>query len=193
MRRVVPAWVLLLAVSGGGCGGAGAEGPQGNFPPYGGHAADLFDDNIEPQAVGDTMAASGTDPRTDNLLRERTQVGDVVLRVRVMTVTEKRDDDGGRSWELSMHTQERLAGDHPPKDLGTDFVLRVDRTDPAAGIMRAFESSLVDKRFVAFLREFARQDNSGEPDLHFHLAPDDKNELEAVKAAVLMGEVQQRP
>ena len=32
---------------------------------------------------------------------------------------------------------EHVAGEHPPRDLGTDFDLKVDRTDPAAGIMRA--------------------------------------------------------
>ncbi len=199
MRRVVLAWVALAAA----CGGAGAEGPQGNFPPYRGHAADLFDDNIEPGAVDPAMGA-GYDPRSDNLLRERTQVCDVVLRVRIMTITEKADEDGGRSWQLGVHTLERVAGEHPPRDLGTDFVLQVDRTDPAAGILRAYQSALVGKSFVAFLREFAKVGASAapgpdgtapapEPDLHFHLGRDYKDELEAVKAAVALADVQQRP
>ena len=199
MRRVVLAWLAL----GAACGGGGADGPQGNFPPYGGHAADLFDDNIEPGAVDPTMAV-GYDPRSDNLLRERTQVCDVVLRARITTVTEKVDDDGGRSWQVSMHTLEHVAGEHAPRDLGTDFVLKVDRTDPAAGIMRAYQSNLVGKSFVAFLREFAKAGSTTapgpdgtspapEPDLHFHLGRDDRNELEAVKAAVALADVQQRP
>src|SRR5579883_55987 len=190
MRRIVLGWLALGAAA---CGGGGADGPQANFPPYNGHATDLFDDNIEPRAVDDNLSA-GYDPKADNLVRERTQVADVVLRTKVMTVTEKTDDDGGRSWQVGMRSLDRVAGDHPPRDLGSDFVLRVDRTDPAAGIMRAFEANLVGKTFVAFLREFAApQQGEGARDLHFHLARDDKDEIEAVKAAVALAEVQQHP
>jgi hypothetical protein len=106
-----------------------------------------------------------------------------VVRALVTTVTSK-EEDRGRSWQLGMHTVERLGGEGP---LETDFTLRVSASDVSAGIMRAFEGHLIGTRFVAFVREFIRP--GGETELHFHLAQDAKDEVEAVKAAVLTDRV----
>jgi hypothetical protein len=176
---------LLLSACGGGTPEARRADRQ--LPSYGGHAVELFDDAIEPAGVGIQLggqAGAGFNaPRSDNLLRERTQVGDAVVRARVTTVTAK-DEDTGRSWQLGMHTIERLGGAGP---LEPDFTLRVGASDAAAGILRAFESRLIGTTFVAFVREFVHQ--GGEAELHFHLAQDSRDELEAVKSAVLLDEV----
>jgi hypothetical protein len=177
--------VLLLSACGGGTPEARRADRQ--LPSYGGHAVELFDDAIEPAGVGfqlGSQAEPGRNaPRGDNLLRERTQVGDAVVRARVTTVTAK-EEDRGRSWQLGLHTLERLGGTGP---LEADFSLRVGASDEAAGIVRAFEARLIGTTFVAFVREFVRP--GGEPELHFHLAQDAKDEVDAVKAAVLLDQV----
>jgi hypothetical protein len=169
-----------------GCGGAaaGAHSPGRPLPAYGGHDAALFDDGIEPTAIGYPMA-DGTSPLRDNLLRERTEVGDAVVRARVTTVTSKQEDTG-RSWLLGFHALEHLAGTGP---LDTDFTLQVDATDPAAGIVKAYENRLIGATFVVFVREFARPGADAEGDLHYHIAPDQKDELDAVRSAVLLEQV----
>ena len=107
-------------------------------------------------------------------------MGDAVVRARVTTVTSK-EEDRGRSWQLGFHSLERLGGTGP---LETDFVLRVGPTDAAAGLVRAFETRLIGQTFVGFVREFIRP--GGETELHFHLAPDTKDEVDAVTAAILL-------
>jgi hypothetical protein len=151
------------------------------LPAYGGHAADLFDDAIEPTAIG-YPSEPGISPLRDNLLRERTQVGDAVVRARVTTVTTKHEDRG-RTYQLGFHTLEHLAGSGP---LDADFTLRVDGTDPAAGIVTAYETRLIGSTFLVFVREFARPDSPIESDWRFHIARDQKDELEAVHSAVLL-------
>jgi len=182
------ALAALVAGAGAGAGtlacGKGANGPGRDLPPYTGHSADLFDDGIDPDAVGFQVAA-GAAPMSDTRLRERTQTGDAVVRVRVLTVTDKREDKR-HTWQLGMHTLEHMAGAGP---LDTDFTLEVEDTDPGAPMVHAFEGGLVGKTFVAFVRAFARAGAPDEWDEHFHLAGDTASVKDAVQAAVLLQQV----
>jgi hypothetical protein len=176
MRRVAGIFFLTVVTA---CGGSAAEGRP--LPTYTGHAVDLFDDGIEPTAVGYPPGASPP-PASDPSLRERTQTGDAVVRARVMTVTAKVEDTG-RSWQIGMRTLGRLGGSGP---LDQDFTLSVGGHDQAAGIVGAFESRLVGRAFIVFVREFGRD---GAPkgergDLRFHVAADAPEEQKAVSAAV---------
>jgi hypothetical protein len=166
------------------CGGGrdGARGPE--LPAYGGHAADLFDDAIEPTAVGYPQGVGDRpgNPMADKRLRERTQTGDAVVRARVTTVTSKAEEHG-LSWQLGFRTVERLAGTAP---IEQEFTLSVAPTDAAAGIVNAFEGRLIGTAFIVFVRQFARPGAPpGEPgDLRFHVAADTADEQSAVKAAL---------
>ena len=91
-----------------------ARRPSRPLPAYAGHAAELFDDVIEPTAVGISLDV-GADPRSDRRLRERTQTGDAVLRVRVATLTAKQEDSATR-YIIGMRTLEKLVGQFPPAD-----------------------------------------------------------------------------
>jgi hypothetical protein len=124
-------------------------------------------------------------PRGDTLLRERTQVGDGTLHVRVVTVT-LRNQDSGRNWQVGFHTLKTMAGAHPPQP---DFTLQIDSTDPAAGFLRAFEARLIGMTFVAFVREFGGVNANDGPRWHFHLAHDDPTEMDAVRSALVLGSV----
>ena len=170
------------------CGGGipDARNPDRPLPPYIGHATELFDDAIEPTAVGFPMDPSGS-PQGDTRVRERTQTGDAVVRARVRTVTSKVEDRG-RSWQLGFHIVERLGGTGP---LETDFTLAVQPSDPASGIVQGFEARLIGKTFIVFVREFSHAGAPpGDPgDLRFHVAGDTPDQVKAVNAGVLREEV----
>lgn len=174
----------MAASSAAGCTPlGGANGPSRPLPAYAGRAVDLFDDSIEAAAVGLDFD-KGYVPRSDTVLRERSQVSDAVLRVRVSTVTTKRDG-AEASYQLGLQTIEKLAGAHPPEK---SFTVQIGRASESIGIMKSFESRLVGYPFVAFVREFAKPD--GDRELHFHLAPDTKEVKAAVNEAVILGEMQ---
>lgn len=175
--------VVALLISGAAaCGGPGANSARRSLPPYGGHGAELFDDVIEPRGVGLELDQSSV-PKSDPALRERVQVGDATLRVRVTTVTTKQEDTGP-SYQIAFRVVQQLAGANPP---GETFSVRVERRAPAAGILRTFESRLVGKTFIAFVRAFAKE--GGDEEVHFHLAPDTKDVQQAVSEAAALSEL----
>jgi hypothetical protein len=171
LALVVALPFALLACKGG------AEGPGRPLPSYAGHATELFDDVIEPAAVGLPLDP-GVDPRADRLLRERTQIGDSTMRVRVSTITAK-DEDNGTRYNLGLQVVQQLGGQHP---FGTTLELTVPPVSPSSGILKSLEGQIMGKTFIAFVREFVRPD--GDHEMHFHFAPDTKVELAAVTDAV---------
>jgi hypothetical protein len=171
-------WIagLILLVAAGCSPATGANRP---VPAYGGHAADLFDDTIEARAVGLDPEAAGS-VRGDPTFRERVQLGDATVRVLVDTVTTKQEDTGA-SYQIGFRVIETLAGVHPPP---ASFTVKVDKTSPSAGILKSYESALVGKRFIAFIRLFGRPD--GDREYHFHLSSDSKDVAASVKDATVL-------
>jgi hypothetical protein len=154
---------------------------------YGGHAAELFDDTIEPSAVGFEVGGGGQ-LSAAQALTERTQSADSVLLARVVTVT-SQPDPAGRSWQVGLHTLANLAG---PRPRSGDFTLSVAASDPAAGILRAVEARLVGVTFVVLLREFASASSERGGSVtatHFHVVHDSREQLDAIHAAAVLGEV----
>jgi hypothetical protein len=180
LRLLVGLGVVGLALA--ACGGKGGAGA--NFPAYTGHPTELFDDGIDPIAVGYQLEP-GPPPAGDAKLRERVQTADAVVRAKVTTVTSKKEDTG-RSWQLGMHLLGRLAGSGKMDD---DFSLDVESTDQGAGMVKAFEANLVGATFVVAAKTFAKEGAPGESDLHFHLSADKPDVLAAIKQAVLLEQV----
>lgn len=164
----------------------GAKSANRPLPAYAGRATELFDDSIEPSAVGMDFD-KGYSPRADPLLRERAQVSDAVLRVKVTTVTGKKDGPE-QTFQIGLQSIEKMTGAHAPPER---FTVTVNKTSEAHGIMKNFEGRLVGYPFVAFVREFVRPD--GDHELHFHLAPDTKDVKAAVNDAVILGEASAPP
>jgi hypothetical protein len=170
------------ALGSGGCGPmSGPVSKTRPLPAYAGRAADLFDDSIDPAGVGMDFD-KGYTPRADPLLRERAQVCDAVLRVKISTVTGKKDGPES-TYQLELHTVEKMTGANPPPP---DFTVTVNKASEAHGIVKNFEGRLVGYPFVAFVREFVRPD--GDHEVHFHLSPDTKEVKSAVSDAVILGE-----
>lgn len=175
MRKVL---ALTLFVPLMGCGGG--EIPEAKLPPWTGHATELFDDVIEPRAVGLEVDAAAT-PRSDPALRERAQTGDAVVRVRVETVTQSGYGQNLRH-QLTLATLEKLTGERPPP---AAFSVSMDESSPSAGIVRSLESRLGGKTFIAFVRAFNRD---GERQYHFHMMADAKDVRDAVQEAAALGD-----
>ena len=181
MRLGLPL-VLAASVTALGCGGKGASSPSRPLPSWAGHATELFDDAIEPRALGLELDRGAGSPASDPMLRERSQVGDAVLRVRVDTVT-ATDDGVNARYDIGLRTLEKLAGENPPPE---QFGVRVDKSSPASGLLRSFDTRLGGKTFIVFVREFVRPD--GDTEWHFHFAKDDKLVASAVRDAVALGD-----
>jgi hypothetical protein len=172
-----------LAVTGCGGSSAGASAPgNAQNPPYRGELVDVFDDSIEPHAVGLELE-NRMDPRIDLKLRNRAQSSDMIVRARVSTVTgEVEGPDSG--YQIGFRVIERLGGTNR---IGEDFNVRVDKHTPAMGIVKSFEGRLVGKTFVLFVKAFSRPD--GEREIHFHAASDGPDTIAAVKEAVVLDEL----
>ena len=165
----------LMSLATTACGGASAgTGPARALPAYSGHATELFDDLIEPAAVGMTLDQPAS-PDSDPVLRERVQVSDGVARVRISSSTSK-DEDTGSTYTLTMKTAEVLAGKSP----GDEFTISFGKDNRTTGILKNRADDLVSSRkaFVAFVRTFVRPD--GDSELHFHLSPDTPEVVKAV-------------
>ena len=181
--KLAAAPILLLLAS---CSDATpvAVEPIRPLPVYRGAAVGLFDDGIEPQPAIAGFEP-GASPADSQILRERTELGDCVARVRVVTITSTRSE-AGASWQIALHTLETLAGEGPPE---ADWSLRVNDNGAAAGVLRALEGRLVERTFIVFLREFAPSAAGERRELHFHLAGEDQDQLGAVRVAALLAQV----
>jgi hypothetical protein len=172
--------LALLAASCTGNGGQGPSSPTRPLPSWSGRAADLFDDVIEPSAVGMDLQKQYT-PKSDPQLRERAQVSDAVVRVKVSTVTAKTTGPEA-VYQLGLHTVEKLSAKASP---GDDFTVTITKASESHGIMKSFENRLVGYAFIAFVREFVRPD--GDREVHFHISPDNKDVKLAVGDALSVG------
>ena len=173
--------LVSMALLCGACGAASARpaASSSHLPVYEGAAMELFDDGIGAQAIG-----SGVEPtlsvRERELLRERTNLGDSVVRARVVSLTSAQGESGPR-WFLGLHTVERLSG---ARNVPDNFTVLIDSKAPGSRLVRALEGQIIGAPLVAFLREFASA-GAKEGELHFHLASDGKEEVDAVRVAAL--------
>ncbi|NUQ78851.1 MAG: cobalamin ABC transporter substrate-binding protein [Polyangiaceae bacterium] len=188
-RRLPSIFVLGLlaasALSAAGCGPEqDAQSPESvqGLPPWLGHDQTVFDDGIDPEAVGLSMEARP--PKGDPLLRERALTADVVARVKVTTVTVESVGD-----DSTVHLG-ILVGDPPlrtPKIPEQRFELLIRPSGRAFGIAKAFDARLQGLIFVGFLKRFVGA--GGEPEIHWHLSADTPEVVAAVKDAVALAEL----
>jgi hypothetical protein len=185
---VGPATLLALLLAGTDCqppGGPEPTQPRGEpAAPYDGRAAQLFDDAIEPAAVG--LAAYPPNPKGDPIFRERAQASETVARVRVQTVTAD-SVDGVPTYHVGLQTIDRQLAGRPLPDGRAE--VSIASSSPAFGIAKTLDARLVGHTFIGFFHRFTSGD---EPQLFWHLAPDSADVLAAVKEATLLGELSGR-
>ena len=143
----------------------------------------MFDDRIDPTAVG--LADVPESPRTDPVLRSRTQSAEVVVRTRVSTVNV--DLASGKAvYRLLFTFAETPIVARGFSGNQIEIVVRDD--SPAFGIVKWLDTKLIGHSFVGFFHRFAGKD---EPEVRFHLSPDDPQVLGAVRDASALIEVSQ--
>jgi len=189
-RRSRPVWILAATLASGAaasaCGDPNAEwrSPASlGLPPWDDHARLVFDDNIDPAAVGYTMDAPSA--RADRFLRERSQTAELVARMRVQTVT--IDTVGDDSiYHLGVQVATPTLSPTPKiEDRTLELVIRP--ASPAFGIAKALDQRMQGVTFIGFAHRFASADGT-EVELHWHMSPDTADVLEAVKESVALAE-----
>ena len=151
------------------------------FPPYDGQLRELFDDHINPAAVG--LAMDGGSPANDPLLRLRSQAADIVARMKVQTVT--RDSVGAKTtFVLAMQVgQPPLM---PAKMEEHSIELSITPDMGAFGIVQSLEAKLRGHTFVGFVKRFEGDDG---PVLHWHLTADDPEVAQVVQEVKVLEEL----
>ena len=157
-------------------------GASVQLPTWEGPAQEIFDDSIDPAAVGLTM--EGAVPAADVLLRARAQKAALVARVKVNTVTVDTVGD-----EITYHLGIEVitAPLAHPKIQDQRFELLIRPTGRASATVKAFDARLRGTTFVAFLSRFASAETDSE--IHWHLSADAPDVIAAVKDAVVLAEL----
>jgi hypothetical protein len=156
--------------------------PSVSLPRWEGHMRELFDDNIDPAAVG--LSMEGPSPRSDPFLRERAQTSEVAARVRVQTVTV---DSVGDQVSYHLGLQVGVPTLTEAKIPDRNFELSIRPTSGAFGIAKAFDARLRGATFIGFIQRFASE--GGETEIHWHLSADTAEVAAAVKEAVALREL----
>ncbi len=175
--------ISLACATAAACGGNGSEAnvPMGSLPRWEGELRTLFDDEINPVAVG--LAMDGRSPAADPLLRLRAQSAEIAARMRVQTVT--RDTVGARtSYTLTLQI-----GMPPLLPLKLDVKtidLTITPATGAFGIVQSLEASMRGRTFIGFAHRFAGVE---EPELHWHLAADHAEVAQIVQEIAVLEEL----
>lgn len=174
VHRIFRIFAILAIFACVGCGAANV-GETANQPKplasYGGKLAELFDDRIVAAAVGVDLEHTYT-AKSDKRLRERVEAAEGILRVRIATVTGKVAETG-TSYILGMKALETIRG-----KFSSNFTVTVPSRGESAAILRNFDTRLVGKTFIVFVREFVRPD--GDTEIHFHCLPDTEDSKNAI-------------
>ncbi len=143
---------------------------------------ELFPNEIEPAALG--LGAAKKASRSDRTLWARATTADVVGRARVQTVT-VGSRGGIETYQLGIQFASPTLA--MPKTEEKTFELTIGPNDSAYGMVKALDSRMQGRIFVAFVKRFAGADD--EVVVHFYLAPDSADVASVIQEAVAVQEV----
>ena len=148
--------------------------------PWEGRLRDLFNDSIDPSAVGLTGISSSN---AGGAVSARAEEAQFIVRVRVATVTTE-----GVGKDLRYLITLRVIGDPiaGPRTPGDTIQISIGQDNPTFGIAKAKDMQLAGVQFIGFLREF---NQLGTPVMHWHLARDGQDVLDAVRNVAVLSEV----
>lgn len=173
------ALACLLVVS--GCASGRYARP---LPAYAGAPATLFDDSVEPAAIGLDFDRS-YEPMKDSQFRERLRQADGVLRVRISTVSSRTGTEDDPVFTFRVEPLETLHGRYAPEG---PFEVPISPKSSTLGVFKHLEHKLVGSTFIAFTKDF--RPPGGEPETHLHLAPDTPAAKKAVSDLVALDGLQ---
>jgi hypothetical protein len=179
LRRCIVA--LCVSASVGACGEPAPVAPR--LPTKGlavweGVYRDLFDDGIDPVALG--FSLDGASPATDPLLAPRTSGAELVARMRVQTVS--RDANGERTrYFLGVQVGQPPLTQGTLQDLTLD--LAIAEGTAAFQLVSASENSLRGRTFIGFVRRFVSDDGAT---VRWHMTADTAEVAHAVQVAAAL-------
>jgi hypothetical protein len=174
--------LLAISLSSVGCGGdAGpaASAAGAGLPKWDAHDREVFDDALDPAAVG--LQMEGPSPRMDRFLRERSQRAEVVGYMKISTVTVDTIGETKR-----VHVGVDVATPTLAKPRIADKSFELSMGAGSSVLPSGFESRLRNKTFIGFVRRYIGDD--GEPVVHWHLSANTPEVAAAVKDAVALQE-----
>lgn len=191
---ITAALVLLsapLVLSGCAADEPEVQAPKrGPLPKWQGQLRDLYPNEIDPSALGFGVAETNvkgapTKWHNDRVLWARSTSADIVGRVRIQTVTVDTRK-GTDTYRLGVQFATPTLSTPTFDDYAT-VELTVSPSDSAYGMVKALDTRMQGKTFVAFVKRFAGPDD--EIEVHFYLSPDSSEVAKAVQEAVAVEEV----
>jgi hypothetical protein len=140
----------------------------------------MFDDRIDRTSLDAGRAPA---PASDSLLRARAQASDYVLRVRVTGFTSRQALEGPVHHLVIAPVGDPVAG---PRSTEAEFDLQVAPSNPFFQVMAAMGQQVVQRTFIAFLKRFS---GSNGPELHWYMASESPELINAIHEARLLMEV----
>jgi hypothetical protein len=159
--------------------GLAAQGSASNLPKWDVHDREVFDDALDPAAVG--LQMEGPSARSDRYLRERSQLADVVGVMRISTVTVDTIGEVKR-----VHVGVDVATPTLAKPRVEERSFELSLGSGSSVLPAGFESRLRGRTFVGFVRRYTNEE--GEPVVHWHLSANTPDVVAAVKDAVALQE-----
>lgn len=117
------------------------------------------------------------------MLVQRAEQAHFIVRVRAATITTEGAGDSLRYLITLRVVGDPIVGPHPPQN---EVQISVGRDNMSFAIVKAKDMQLAGTDFIAFLREFNDQGTSS---LHWHLARDGQDVVDAAKKGAVLSEV----
>lgn len=177
--------VALLTVGSAGCGPARSanEIQIDKLPEYTGAAAKLFNDSIEPSALG--LSLEKVTFKNDAHFRERVQQADVVSEVEITTVTVGKTDEKS-VYFLQFEPQQG----YTKLGLASDMLeLRVADGEGAYPLINMIQARARGRKLIGMWKRF-REGNAAT--LHWYFAPDNEDTVSATKEALTLRELTEK-
>ena len=156
-----------------------ASAPRSNAP-WEGRLKNLFDDSVDPSAVG---LAGTSASNAGGAVAARAEEADFIVHVRVGTITTEGSGNAMRYLITLRVVGDPVAGPRPPSDT---IQITVAKINPTFGIVQAKDLALAGKHFIAFLREFDQNDTTV---VHWHLARDAQDVVDAARKGAVLSEL----
>jgi hypothetical protein len=184
-RGPVPAALIVAAMLAlDGCAppasGDQAAASATDLPPFTAAEAALFDDTIALVVFGSDLDQS--DPAKDPKLAERVARADVVVPVKISTVT---SDSGGEVGGYLLTVVPTGAALHGSSD-SQPITLEVSSRSPAYPFVKSADATLVGRPLILILRRYA-VDGAVVP--HFRMEPDTDEVRKAIAEASALEEL----
>ncbi len=158
-----------------------ARAPSAALVPWAGNYVTLFDDAIDPAALGYSL--DGKNPAVDPLLKHRTKAAELVARMKLLTVS--RDANGTRPRYL-LNLRVGLPPLARARLQEVDLELAIAQGTSAFELLSSNESGLRGRIFIGFVRRFAGVDG---PVLRWHLTADSPEVAQAVQTAAALDDL----